>query len=184
MQRKTLMLVLMIAAAVIALALVAVVIWQTVAPPRTPAPEAPAQTAQTQAETPAQIAITPPDASATAEDTVRLYFTYWNARSAEGMNACRVAADAGHVYDDLQYEAAVELLRCEAQSDELAFTGFNAEWYQNAADVAYVLTDYTVRYNEAGKAFFLRDTSDRAEYGYWLVKETADGGWRIVMEGY
>jgi len=176
MQRKILYL-LLLGAAVIVVAMLVVVLTQ----PRS----APTPPLQLPTKNPDVAAATEPPKGTSPIDVVRQFFDRWNAKDLAGMDACRVESDEGlYASDELAYEQSVELIRCEEQSKEEALARFDQSFYDMPYDVALVLSDYVVHYNEAGKAFYARDSVEHTGFQFWLVKESADGGWRIAMQGY
>lgn len=180
MQRNKLMIILLGCAAL----LLTLMIVLLVLPSRTPdtpddsAPAAPTANATT-------LPTGAPSQDASAEEVIRQYVAFWNAKDTAGMDACRIEADRGMIpYDELQYQEAIALRSVETMPREQAQSEFQAQWYENPAETALVQANLGIMYNEEGRTYYQADGLDRTDYRYWLVRETADGPWRIALEGY
>lgn len=183
---KRMRLILIILAVAIVLAIIILVMVQSRgAEPRPPQEVVPYSTVNSDAVSPATM-IQQGAATEAPVDVVRRYFDSWSAQDTAGMDVCLIAKDRGTAnYDDLEYEAAVTLLSIEERPSEEAVARFNPDWYElTPADIALVMTDYTIEYNEAGKALYLRDGLDRDDYQFWLIREKTDSKWVIIMQGY
>lgn len=124
-----------------------------------------------------------PDAS--PEELVRYYFESWNAKNTVEMDACRIEADRGlYSYSDLPLEKSIELTSVVETSKDQAIANYQQEWYSEPADITRLTTSFVVNYNEDGQAEYLRDSVSHEDYQFWLVKETPQSGWRIVIQGY
>lgn len=127
----------------------------------------------------------PADAQMSAVDVVRQYLEYWGQKNTEGMESLLVRVDRGKTaYDEMAYEASLEVTALEERPAEEASARFDPTWYGNETpvDIALVMANYTITYNEEGKELYVRDGLVRNEYLFWLIPE--DGQWRIVMQGY
>lgn len=126
-----------------------------------------------------------PDTSQTPSDILNQYFERWNAKDAEGMDACWIPAGRGenqeqyaldmlsHI-DNITYTAQPE----EAIPPELAAT------FASAHDMAYLLVDYTIHYNEVGQNEYLQAEARRLAFAFLLIRERPGDGWLIAMQGY
>lgn len=184
--RRKLVPLLIVVALVLVIAIVTVLLMQ----PK-PAPDAPVTPSDitvsepTAGPTPGMPAVAAPDATASADEVVRYYFERWNAKDAAGMDASRIEEDAGlYPYDDMPYEEAivVESIRLAPQAE--ADEQFDTEWYPGAAQVAKVVADFFVDYNDDGQAMYMTDGIEHKGYVFWLVKDAEGRPWRIVQQGY
>lgn len=188
--RKKLLPVLLIVAGVLAISIVALLLVnggsQPQTSPATPTAEPVAQdTVPAAAPTATPDVLPAIDASSSPQDIVQFYFARWNAKDTGGMDDCRIEADRElYPYDDLQYEASVDLISLSTvPSDELEGR-FNEEWYANPHGIALVEANFTITYNDEGKELHVSDGVTHDGYMFWLVKEEPDGPWQIVMQGY
>lgn len=191
--RKKLMVILLICAAVVAAAIVVVLLLQLRPSAPVQQPDAPLVT-QAPTEIPPEqsnqgsgssSASNPLLADGTPEGVISYYMQKWNEKNTVEMDGCRIEADRGlYSYSDLPLESSIEVLSIATQPSEDAKARFNEEWYENPVDIALVLVSFNISYNEEGKELYLRDTVEHTDYQFWLVRETADTGWRIVIQGY
>jgi hypothetical protein len=128
--------------------------------------------------------LVPPSQAETPEGVVRRYLEAWNAKDADTMAACLVPALRGGDYEGFEHIGSIEVLACAEQSEQAATARFDPAVFENPYDIALVVADYAIHYDEAGKAFYLQESARRDGFHYWLVKESADGGWLIGMMGY
>lgn len=194
--RKRLIVILLICAVVVAAAIVAILITQsggdapaadptpevvsvTPSPEPSPAPEA--SDAVVSFESVADALLS----SASPEELVRYYFESWNAKNTAEMDACRIEADRGlYSYSDLPLEESIELISISETPKDEAIANYRQEWFSEPADITRILASFVVNYNEDGQAEYLRATVSHEDYQFWLIKETPQSGWRIVIQGY
>lgn len=183
MNRRRLILVLLVLAVLIiaAMILVLVVSNPSGSGPQTDRPAQQAATDLPQAQS-GEGAL---GADASAQDVVRYFFAQWNAKNAAGMDECRVPADRGlYPYDDLAFIDTVTLTSLQESPREEALADFDASWAPGAADVALIEASFTIQYNEQGRATLMVDGAFQQGLRFFLVKEAANGPWRIAMQGY
>jgi hypothetical protein len=153
-------------AALVTIAIVVLLITQTRSAPPPPLPVP----SSSQAETP--------------EGVVRRYLEAWNAKDATTLAACLVPALRGGDYEGFEHIGSIAVLACAEQSEQAATARIDPAVFENPYDIALVVADYAIHYDEAGKAFYLQESARRDGFHYWLVRESADGGWLIAMQGY
>lgn len=127
------------------------------------------------------------DNNSGAASIVNAYFDAWMAKDTNAMDALLIDWDRGTSdYSELQYEESVTLTAIAERPAEEALSRFKAEWYDGTtpSDVALVMVDYNIAYNDAGKELYLRDGLERKDYQFWLAKPNATSDWKIVMQGY
>lgn len=195
--RKRLIVILLICAVVVAAAIVVILITQSGGgtPAAEPTPEIVATTAPSTEPIPQQgsdnttasyeggvNALLP---NASPEELVRYYFESWNAKNTTEMDACRIEADRGlYSYSDLPLEESIELISISETPKDEAIANYHQEWFSEPADITRILATFMVNYNEDGQAEYLRDSVSHEDYQFWLIKETPQSGWRIVIQGY
>lgn len=182
MHKKKLIGILLIAAAVVAVALIIVLVFHLNAPAPSSPTTPPTQANAALQPTPTQAVVIADDVSLSAEQLVTLYFQQFNSKSPAGMDACLIAADRGGDYE-LQHIASVDLQRCVEQQGADATASFNPVWYANPADIALVIVDCTIHFNDAGKEAYQANEMQRTDYKFWLVRELPGTGWRIAAQG-
>jgi hypothetical protein len=138
---------------------------------------------QTQSAPPPPVLQTPSEAQS-PEGVVRRYLEGWSAHDAEAMDACLLPALRGGDYEGFEHIGSIEVIGCAEQSEQAAIARFDPAIYENPYSIALVVADYTIHYDEAGRAFYLRESAAREGFHFWLVKESADGEWLIAMQGY
>ncbi|MDR0897614.1 MAG: DUF4829 domain-containing protein [Oscillospiraceae bacterium] len=128
--------------------------------------------------------LVPPSQAQSPEGVVRRYLEGWSAHDAAAMDACLLPALRGSDFEGFEHIGSIEIIACVEQSEAATSARFDPTIYENPYDTALVVADYTIHYDEAGQAFYLRDSATREGFHYWLVKESADGDWLIAMQGY
>lgn len=184
MYRKARTILLICAAILIVALIILALVLRPSAPQETAPPTEPAATQQT-VVSPSVTMPTPVGAETAAVDVIRHYLEFWGQKNTEGMEALLIRADRGKtVYDEMKYEASLEIKSLEERPAEEAAARFDPAWYGNEtpADIALVMANYTITYNEEGRELYVRDGLERTEYLFWLVLE--DGTWKIAMQGY
>lgn len=195
--RRKVMIILLAIAGVLCIAIIALLLWsQPDGPPSVDHPSETAVATDT-ADIPAMASDPPSSPTGTPEavqsletaespeDVIRYYFSCWNNKDTEGMDACRVEADRGlYSYDDVALEEAVELIGLTLETDEEALSQYDPAWYADPAEIALVVVDYTIHYNADGQAQLVRDTAEVKDYHFWLIKADEQSEWQIVMQGH
>ena len=111
----------------------------------------------------------------TAEETVQKYFNYWNKKNDKGMSSLEYKKL--HRADrQLYYLNSVKLNRVELKNiDE---NEWNESWYQNPYDFTCVEANFTID-SKIGNAL----SSGTYDYQFYLVKESENADWLILMYG-
>lgn len=126
-----------------------------------------------------------PSEPGSPEAIVRYYFERWNAKDTQGMDAVRIEEDRGlYPYDDLKYEASIELKSVTMLTPEEVQARFSTDLYENPAGIAMVSADFAVHYNQEGQDAYLVESIEHEGYLFWMVQATEGGDWRIVQQGY
>jgi hypothetical protein len=139
---------------------------------------------QTRSAPPPPVLNPPALSTETPEGVVRRYLEGWSAHDAAAMDACLLPALRGGDYEGFEHIGSIEVITCAEQSEAAATARFDPTIYENPYAIALVMTDYAIHYDEAGQAFYLRESAMREGFHFWLVKESADGAWLIAMQGY
>ena len=112
----------------------------------------------------------------TPEETVQKYFDYWQEKNPAGMDSL--------VYEKMQGAEAgldqlnsVELTACQERTEK---ENWNDLWYENPYDYTCVDVSFTIDYQNGGAAGF---SNGRYNWQYYLVKESENSDWIIVMWG-
>lgn len=118
--------------------------------------------------------------AATPEQTVRQYFEYWQAKNLNGMNSLKYGSPLTSTelaLDDLNY---VTLNSCKERTE---YIDFRKEWFDNKTPykIARVDVSFTVDYKNEDSTNFTNGTYDY--WSFYLVKETENSDWVIVMQG-
>lgn len=112
----------------------------------------------------------------TAEETIKLYFEYWNAKNNKGMDSLIVRNRQGSLRE-LNKLNSVTLHSCTKRPDQ---GGWHNQWYKNPYDVACLDVSFTVDYEGGSGAGFSNGTY---QWQYYLVKPSAKEDWVIVQWG-
>lgn len=126
-----------------------------------------------------------PDATLSPEQTIALYFERWNAKDSEGMDALWIPADRGSNQEQYQLETLmyIDKISYHEQSKDTIPEELAAP-FASAYDVAFVLSDYTIHYNEAGTQEYMQAEVERLDFYFLLIRERAGDHWLIAMQGY
>lgn len=112
----------------------------------------------------------------TAEETVQRFFSYWNEKNDKGMDSLEYEKlpKGGR---ELYYVNSLKLNSC-IERKNYNKKDWNEPWFSNPYDVACVDTNFTIDVRK-GSAL----TSGTYGYTFYLVKESKDADWMIVMYG-
>lgn len=112
----------------------------------------------------------------TAEETVQKYFYYWNSKNDKGMRSLEYKKLQG-ADRQLNCLNSVELKSC-IQRENFDKNEWNESWYKNPFDCTCVDANFTIDAKN-GSAF----SSGTYTYEFFLVKESENADWIIVMYG-
>jgi hypothetical protein len=115
----------------------------------------------------------------TPEQTVKRYFGRMGRKDQAGMDEL-VVAEHRDTDAELERLSFVELTRCKLETDQSVMP-LQSHWYTgDVSDTALVRTTFYIEYENGGGAGF-----DNGEYNwyFWLVKDSEDASWKIVMNG-
>jgi len=110
------------------------------------------------------------------EEIVELYFTYWSDKNESNMDSL-VKESKRSADFDLQNLNFVTLESCVKREDK---GGWNDAWFDNPYDYVCVDVSFSVEYKSGFGGGFDNGTY---KWQYYLVKETKDSDWIIVMWG-
>lgn len=116
----------------------------------------------------------------TAEEVVRQYFAYWQNRDQDSMDRLVIEDQQLEEDDpDVSLVTSLTLNSCMQVADELK-DEWDAELYPDPYDFAYVDVDFDIAF-EGGEGAGYIDGNYQTRF--YLVKESEDAGWKIVMWG-
>lgn len=118
---------------------------------------------------------------------VRAYFDAWNETNLATMENILIESEWQPPVDyEVQLTDHVELLTCKAEavSKSKIIQEYPGTLFESAIDIACVITDCVVYYNDLGQEVYQTESHERTGFRYWLIKQTVDGAWRIAMQGY
>lgn len=130
---------------------------------------------------------TPPiaDKSKLPEGVLALYFERWNAKDADGMDTLWIPANRGENTELYQMDllSRIDQISCVRQPNESIPEELTTQ-FSTAHELAYVLADYTIHYNEAGREEYMRTESERTAFPFLLIREKEGDDWLIAVQGY
>jgi hypothetical protein len=117
----------------------------------------------------------------TPEETVEKFFGYWSEKNLSGMNSLLGGAYNDNPLDKITFhkQKSIELISCEEDAEKPDWDDESAQnWFRDPYDCASVTTRFiaTVR---PGSIL----TKGEHMYRFFLVKESAESDWMIVMYG-
>jgi hypothetical protein len=112
----------------------------------------------------------------TAEETVQLYFNYWQEKDSQGMDSLVIENKKGG-NKELDSLNSISLESCVERTDK---GNWDTLWFENPYDYTCVDVSFTIN-NKSGEAVTL--SNGTYDWQYYLVKESEDSDWMIVMWG-
>jgi len=117
-----------------------------------------------------------PPTGMTPVETVQYYFDQWENKNLAGMNGVcyqKLSETSYEMFYGLKY---VNLNSCRLgdRPDD-----WDEAWYSNPYAHAVVDTEFEVYFNPPNSVM----ANDTYQWRYYLIKETADSDWRLIMWG-
>lgn len=110
------------------------------------------------------------------EETVEEYFTSWIAKDQNRMNMLVTEANKNVVYE-LDRMTHLELISVEAGDERCSW---NDAWYEDPYEYTCLNVTFAIEYIDGHGAGFSNGTY---EWQYYLIRESEDSNWLIVMWG-